>query len=156
MKIKLKNNNHDSLINHGTLVVNVTHKIEVTDNFLIERYLYNFYPLVIKIIIDPYWGKREEVIKDIQKVVDDYNENVWLTPLKNTLSKDFIGKGCVFFAANTNYREGFLFCPGFNTETGDTFDTVYQKHICKMIIQDNFMGKIKKFLSKFNIFNLFR
>ena len=155
MKIKLKNTNNDALINHGTLIVNINHKIEVTDNVLIERYLYNFYPLVIKIIIDPYWEKRDEVIKNIQKTVSDYNKYVWLIPLKNTLSKDFIGKGRVFFAANTNYREGFSFCPGFNTETGDTFDTVYQKNICKIIIQDNFMGKIRKFLSKFNIFNLF-
>lgn len=142
MKVKIRNTKDNSLI----LIVKIDDEISDADSLIIKRYLYDFHPKTLKLIINVYREYEKEIYKNICKIVDRYNRNVWLIPLEWTISEDFIGKRYTFFAANTNYHKRFSFCPGFNVEVGDTFESIYQKHICKMIVQYSFIEKIKKFL----------
>ena len=78
---------------------------------------------------------REIDFRKIREILDEYNQKTYRIPLEYTLPKDFIGEeDHVFYAANTNYREGFSFCPGFNTNKNDTYETVYENNRCKLMV----------------------
>ena len=78
---------------------------------------------------------REIDFKKIREIVDEYNQKVWMIPLEHTISKNHVEKeeNC-FYAANTNYHDGYEFCPGFNLHKGDTFEKAYNNHKCIMMV----------------------
>ena len=78
---------------------------------------------------------REIDFKKIRKIVDEYNQKVWMIPLEHTISKDHVEESEVcFYAANTNYHDGYEFCPGFNLHKGDTFEKAYNNHKCIIMV----------------------
>ena len=78
---------------------------------------------------------REIDFKKIREIIDEYNEKVWLKPLEYVIPKDHVEEEEIcYYAANTNNREGFEFCPGFNLKKGDTFEKAYDNHKCIMMV----------------------
>lgn len=78
---------------------------------------------------------REIDFKKIREIIDEYNEKVWLKPLEHVISKDHVEESeTCYYAANTNDKEGFEFCPGFNLKKGDTFEKAYNNHKCIMMV----------------------
>lgn len=78
---------------------------------------------------------REIDFKKVREIVDEYNQKVWMIPLEHTISKDHVEESEVcFYAANTNYHDGYEFCPGFNLYKGDTFEKAYNNHKCIMMV----------------------
>lgn len=99
----------------------------------IREKLYSYKPRLLVVGASAY--SRIIDFKRIKEIVDEYNKNVWRIPLENTLSKDHIEKNTYcFYAANTNYKEGYIFCPGFNLKEGDTFEKAYDNHKCYLMV----------------------
>ena len=99
----------------------------------IKEKLYTEHPRLVIIGGSAY--PREIDFKKIKAIIDEYNQKVWMIPLEHTISKDHVEKEEIcFYAANTNYRDGYEFCPGFNLHKGDTFEKAYNDHKCIMMV----------------------
>ena len=107
------------------------------DGFLnyeeLKEKLYENHPRLVIVGGSAY--PREIDFKKIREIIDEYNQKVWMIPLEHTISRDHVEKEEIcFYAANTNYHDGYEFCPGFNLHKGDTFEKAYNNHKCIMMV----------------------
>lgn len=85
-----------------------------------------------KVVVDVEHLTKDK-LKKIKETIDVYNEKVWKYHLDQIFSKDFVAKEGCFYAAFNYVTKDTPFCPGFNVHKGDTYDDIFNNHICKLL-----------------------